>query len=340
MIKKICGALFAVAIFACTISGSLEAQSCTGHLYFDRYDFQNGSPNGKTGCYWIGPSSVGFAAEYACWESTCRATGWCPKCNNHAGEPINLTNGNTYIEETDVRVLGLGGGLALDRVWNSMWPTVLINFQTGMFGLNWRSTYEERVFAGSGAYSGYMLYLRADGGLWIFSWTGSTWQLSAPASVAATLTQNGTQTWTLAFQNGEQRIFNYSSGSLSSIKDRNGNTTQLSYDGTNRLVTVTDPVSRTLTFTYGSSFPNLVTGVTSSVGISLAYSYDSQQRLTEVTKPDLTTISFTYNAQSLITAVTDFQGKVLESHTYDANGRGLTSSRANGVEAVTITYPQ
>jgi YD repeat-containing protein len=58
-----------------------------------------------------------------------------------------------------------------------------------------------------------------------------------------------------------------------------------------------------------------------------------------VTEPDLTTITFTYNSQSQITTVTDSNGKVLESHTYDSSGRGLTSSRANGVEALTITYP-
>jgi YD repeat-containing protein len=86
-----------------------------------------------------------------------------------------------------------------------------------------------------------MVYLRADGGLWVFAaGTGSTWNLSAPVNVIATLTKNGTQSWTLTFQNGEQRVFSYSSGSLTSIIDRNGNTTQLSYDGSNRLVTVTE----------------------------------------------------------------------------------------------------
>ncbi len=219
-----------------------------------------------------------------------------------------------------------------------MWPTSVSAFQTGLFGPNWRSTYEERVFAGSGVYSGYMVYLRADGGVWVFSANGSTWNLRAPASTTATLTQNGTQTWTLAFQNGEQRIFSYTSGSLTSIKDRNGNTTSLSYDGSNRLITVTDPASRTLTFTYGGSTGNLVTSLTSSVGVSLSYTYDTQGRLIQVTEPDQTTVSFTYNSQSLITAVTDSQGKTLESHTYDTKNRGLTSSRANGIDAVTITY--
>jgi len=186
-----------------------------------------------------------------------------------------------------------------------------------------------------------MLYLRADGGMWVFTPNGSNWSLASPASSVATLTQNGTQTWTLAFQNGAQRIFNFSAGSLTSIKDPNGNATQLTYDATNRLTTVTDPVSRTLTFTYGNSnFPNQVTSLSSSVGISYSYSYDTQGRLSQVTKPDLTAVSFTYNAQSLITAVTDSQGKTLESHTYDSKNRGLTSARANGVDAVTITYPQ
>ena len=42
----------------------------------------------------------------------------------------------------------------------------------------------------------------------------------------------------------------------------------------------------------------------------------------------------------MITAVKDSQGKVLEAHTYDSAGRGLSSSRANGVESVTISFTQ
>lgn len=340
MIRKICCGLFILGVLLCGLNNPLAAQSCTGMFTIVRFEFLNGLNLSQSGCYWIAPSSVAGDYLVGCWLNNCPPPGWCPDCSGaDAGHPINLTNGNTYIKQTDVRIPGLGGGLGLERTWNSMWPTSLSGFQTGMFGPNWRSTYEERVFAGSGAYSGYMLYLRADGGLWVFSANGSTWNLTAPAKVVATLTQNGTQTWTLAFQNGEQRIFSYTSGSLTSVKDRNGNTTSLSYDGSNRLITVTDPASRTLTFTYASSFSNLlVTSLTSSVGISLSYSYDSQGRLSQVTEPDQTTLTFTYNSQSLITAVTDSQGKTLESHTYDTKNRGLTSSRAGGVDAVTIVY--
>jgi YD repeat-containing protein len=344
VIKRICVALSLFLALECVLSSPLAAQSCGGKLVTQRWDWPNPIP---TGWFYFGPYPAPFSYLIASWGASCPPVGYCPtSCSDGnagipgAGAPINLTNGNTYVQENDVRIPGLGGGLTLERTWNSTWPTAVSGFQTGMFGPHWRSTYEERVFTGSGEYSGYMVYLRADGGFWVFSANGSTWKLAAPANHIVTLTQNGTQTWTLAFQNGEQRVFSYASGSLTSIVDRNGNTTQLSYDGSNRLATVTDPASRTLTFTYGnSSFPNVVTGVSTSVGISLSYSYDTQGRLNQFTKPDLTTVSFTYNSQSLVTAVTDSNGKTLESHTYDSNGRGLTSSRANGVESVTISYP-
>jgi YD repeat-containing protein len=166
---------------------------------------------------------------------------------------------------------------------------------------------------------------------------GSAWGVSSPANVSATLVQ-GASYWTLTFKNGEQRQFNLTTGLLTAIIDRNGNTTQLAYDSSNRLVTVTDPASRHLTFTYANGGSTLVTGLSSDVGLSLTYSYDAQNRLSQVTNPDLTTVTFTYNTQSLITSVTDSAGKILESHTYDSSGRGLTSSKANGVEAVTVSY--
>jgi YD repeat-containing protein len=182
-------------------------------------------------------------------------------------------------------------------------------------------------------------YARADGSFWSFLFYGSTpaYHLAAPANGRAALAY-GTNNWTVTFENGEQRLFSTASGSLAQIIDRNGNVTQLSYDATNRLTTVTDPVSRHLYFNYGTN-SNLVASVTSDVSLSLSYLYDSQGRLVTVTKPDQTTVSFQYNGNSQITAVLDNDGKTLESHTYDSYGRGLTSARAGGVEAVTVSYP-
>ena len=263
---------------------------------------------------------------------------WCPTCGQggaSAGNPINLTNGNTYIQETDIKLAGLGGGLNLVRTWNSMIPSDEIAYQSGMFGLQWRSTYEERVFSGSGEASGDIGYLQSDGGIWYF-YNGS---LVSPKNEYATLSGNGS-TWTITFHDGSKKIFSNTSGSLTSIVDRNGNITNLTYDLAGRLTTVTDPASRHLYFTYQNGSSLLVTSVTSDFGVSTSYSYDSQGRLTQVTEPDQSTLSFQYNSQSLISSVLDSNGVVLESHTYDSLGRGLTSSRANGVDAVTVSYPQ
>jgi YD repeat-containing protein len=179
--------------------------------------------------------------------------------------------------------------------------------------------------------------MQADGGLWYFLTNGT---LASPQNEVATLTANGTQSYTITFKNGEQRVFDYTSGHLTGIIDRNGNTTSLSYDTGGRLTTVTDAASRHLYFTYGSGSSYLVTGITSDIGVSLSYAYDSQGRLTSVTEPDQSTLTFQYNGQSLISAVLDSNGQTLEAHTYDAAGRGLTSSRADGVDAVTLSYSQ
>jgi hypothetical protein len=59
---------------------------------------------------------------------SCVAVVWCPTCNQlvpAGGQPINLTNGNTYIQQNDVNVPGLGGGLRLDRTWSGICRALL-----------------------------------------------------------------------------------------------------------------------------------------------------------------------------------------------------------------------
>ncbi len=251
-----------------------------------------------------------------------------------AGSPINLVNGNTFIEQTDVSIPGLGGGLRLARRWNSLWPQSQSAVTTGMFGAHWRSTYEESLLLSS---DGTIKYAREDGSFWSLTATHSGWVAVAPANESVLLT-GGTNTWQLKFKNGEVRIFDPVRGFLLSIIDRNGNATQLSYDTMNRLVSVADPAGRHLYFGYGDS-SYLVTSVTSDVGLTLSYAYDDQGRITSLTRADHSTLSFEYDSNSFITAVKDSNGKILEAHSYDARGRGLSSSRANGVEALTVTYP-
>lgn len=294
----------------------------------------NNLVNGVFNCIAFGPWMV--LCDYM--TSNCPPPTICLACllrGENAGKPINVATGDTFIEQNDIKIPGLGGGLSLVRTWNSAWPASQIASSVGLFGPNWRSTYEESVFVGS---DHYIRYSRSDGTYWAFGYGGGGAVPVAPANVKATLTGGNTYT-TLTFQNGEQRHFDNTSGLLTAIVDPNGNTTQVSYDSQNRITTVTDPASRHLYFTYGNlSYTMLVTSVTTDVGITYNYSYDTQGRLIQVTKPDSTTLNYAYDSQSRITSVTDSNGKVLESHTYDSESRGLTSTRAGGVDAVTLTY--
>ncbi len=328
--------LVCVSILAARI---VEAQSCVslpnpGKCY-SPWNVQTGDTyipmTAQCGCNGVSESFT------ACWvrNTECAPSPKRRACCADAGGPIDPATGDTYIVETDISNPGLGGGLIFSRTWNS------ISFEgsapLGMFGLRWTSNFEESVFPGA---DGFMNYLRADGGLWSFGFTGGRlYSVVGPANRTATLTQ-GPINWTLAFENGEQRAFDLTTGKLLSITDRNGNTTTLSYDASYRLATVSDSASRHLYFTYASPGSFLVTGVSSDFGVSLSYTYDPMGRLTKVTKPDLTTVSFQYDSNGYISAVLDNNNKVLESHTYDSAGRGLTTSRAGGAESITVSYPQ
>jgi YD repeat-containing protein len=346
MTKRLMLMFLTIGLFYCASSVPAHGQAnCAAIWNCSWYSFNSGCiptpPQGAYNCVYNGPwAQVCQYASPSCFypgpPPPCCPT--CGRCKNSGGAPVSLVDGNTYIEETDVKIPGISKGLSLSRTWNSKWSADQTSFLVGLFGPNWRSTYEERIFVGGDHYIKYSL---GDGDFWSFAYAGSAYSPVAPGNVSATLTLDSSYThWTLTFQNGEQRIFDYTSGSLTSIIDRNGNATQVTYDSLNRPITVADPGGRHLYFGYANNSSRLITSVTSDVGISLSYAYDSQGRLIQVTKPDLTTLSFTYDSNSLITAVTDTAGKVLESHTYDSQGRGLTSSRANGVESITVSYPQ
>jgi hypothetical protein len=63
--------------------------------------------------------------------------------------------------------------------------------------------------------------------------------------------------------------------------------------------------------------------------------------LTTVTQSDTTSLNFTYDPFFDVTSVTDNYGKILESHVTGKFGCnvGLTSSRANGADALTLSFP-
>jgi len=234
-------------------------------------------------------------------------------CSSCAGNPINVTNGDTWITQHDYSNPGLAGGLSLTRTWNSLWPRLNPPEESGIFGDSWRSNFEERIqLVGSTAY-----YWKGNGSQLVYAYDAldEAYSLIEPLDDQTTLVfdQN---VWVVTQKDGTKRIFSQA-GYLTSIVDRNGNTTTINIDpdNQNRISSVVDAVGRVLTFNYGNpNFPRLCTGISDALGTFTQYQYDSAGRLVQVLYPDGSQYNFQYNdpnSNTLISLVADVQGKTI-----------------------------
>ena len=231
MIRSVLGLLFLVGVLVCTLSSRAASQSgsnCVSPFICGQYSQWDATyfpfpPPTIFNCYEFSFTSYCQVLNANCTAPAGPAENACPCNHGNAGGPISLASGNTYIEETEARLPGLGGRLTLLRTWNSVWPSTQTALQIGAFGPNWRSNFEDRVLVGA---DHYMKYARGDGSFWSFGHNAGVYLAVSPANISATLAQ-GSNYWTIRFQNGEQRLFDNASGKLIDIIDRNGNTTQL-----------------------------------------------------------------------------------------------------------------
>ena len=297
-------------------------------------------PNANRGDYFVLVSPGNWLyITLTTWASATNLGPCDTDCKAQAGAPINVTTGNVWAQQRDYSVPGLGGGLNLVRTWNSLFGATAAYSYAGMFGLYWMSTYEESLTGPDS--NNYLTYWKGDGSSWSFYYNSvlSSYTLASPPNVRAQLVSNPTGGFTLTLADGTKKVFN-GQYLLSTIIDRNGNQTTVAYDSSYRITSVTPPGGGALSFTYGdSNNPWQVTKVQDAVGTVATYTYDSTSRLTQVSFPDGSALNFTYDPNSsMLLSVTDSQGKLIEAHTYDSQNRGLTSTRANGVDSVSLSY--
>lgn len=248
-------------------------------------------------------------------------------CNAHAGGPINVTNGNMYLQQTDYRLPGVGPMIDVTRTYNSMSQRV------GLFGKGWSAAYDESI---SISPANTLRFNQADGrAIYFGSPAGSTGPLvPVVGDFHGRLTQ-GSGGFTLTMKDGSVHQFNLA-GRLGSFADRNGNQTTLAYDTSGHLTSVTDPFGRVLIFTPDSN--GRVTSISDSMGTVAVYSYDSGNTLHSVTYADNSFFEFAYDSSARLTSVKDALLHTVESHTYDGQGRALTSERDSGVEHYDLAY--
>ncbi len=243
------------------------------------------------------------------------------------GEPVNVTNGNMYVEQHDFSLSSLGSPIDITRTYNSQ------SQQIGLFGRGWSTGYD----AGLVVYDSNMVRLNEDDGRATYFGrpVGSSGAYAAlEGDFHGQLIQSGGG-FTLSMADGSSSQFN-SAGKLLTITDRNNNSTTLTYNASGFLSSVTDTFGRVLTVTTNAN--GRVVSLSDTLGTIATYTYGGSSELFSATYADNSAFNFGYDGNFRLTSITDALGNVRESHTYDSQGRALTSEKQGGVERYTLNY--
>jgi len=240
------------------------------------------------------------------------------------GQPVNVSTGNMFLQQGDYSLPSLGPGINIARTFNSH------SQSTGLFGRGWSTSYDQSIVTYGNDLA---RFNQGDGRAIYFGRSGTGAYTDLIGDFHAQIAQ-GTGL-TLALKDGGVEQFN-TAGKLLSMADRNGNTTSLTYGTNGFLSSVTDPFGRVLTVTTNAN--GQVTAISDSLGAIATYAYGGSNELLSVTYADNSAFNFSYDGGLRLATVTDALGNLVESHTYDSQGRALTSEKQGGVEHYSLSY--
>jgi RHS repeat-associated protein len=253
---------------------------------------------------------------------------------------VNMFVGNKTEVATDFS--DSRGHLSLVRYYTSL-P---IPFNSGStLGTRWRHTYQTSVVNTS---SDAVVLNRATGNSYAFTKIGSTWTPDADVQERLVPIMSGSAIVGWRATIPDNRVEQYdASGRLDHIEYPDGDTLQVTYDGSSRVARVADRSGRALVFAYVGW---TLDSVTLPDGKLLKYGYDTQ-RLTVVSyetndsgAPTYSTVEYKYENPvdtMLLTGIVDESAQRYATWDYDSAGR-VTASRLGGltgsIGGVTIVY--
>ncbi len=248
------------------------------------------------------------------------------------GSPVDFTTGMKIEQAADISFGGSLGGVQLVRIYTSDMSGAAV---FGRFGRGTRDNYDVRltgnwVVGGAGRvrmpyeitgrqYS----YTRTDpDGSLVFTNNTRAGQLGDEVRKLS----NGTFEYRFA----ERALLRFnSSGTLTAMVDRNGNTTTLTYTGGN-LTSITDPVGRSVTLTYSGGN---VSSATDPLGRVWTYTYGASGGiggfLLTVTGPLNQIWRYSYT-NARLSSITDPRGNVMKQITHNTAGRVIQQQFADG----------
>ncbi|MEW6172722.1 MAG: glutamine amidotransferase [Bacillota bacterium] len=192
----------------------------------------------------------------------------------------------------------------LGRGWGHNFEARLESLPDGNIDLHWTANRVNRfVYNGTDTYSSLDLATRFD-----------------------TITKHADGSFTLKLKDKSVYEFD-SSGKLVELKNKYGQPVDLSYNADGRIETITEAISgRALTVTY--NVYGLIDSVTDPLGRSVSFSYDGSHNLTRITDAEGHYIDYAYNGDGRIERATDDEGVQIFYNTYDELGRVATQDDA------------
>jgi YD repeat-containing protein len=273
-----------------------------------------------------------------------------PDCGNHVQTPVDLSTGHKLEIMTDVAFGGARGGISLTRIFTNDLsnPSSTVNTR---FGHGMSDNFNIRLFGNYAAGAVRVIlpdqmdgrlftFDSAQGGTRIYKTTATISQLGDVVRWPSDNAQPEYRTKAGTVLRFEQQPGAPQNYRLTTITDRNGNVTTLTYTG-NDLTTIKDAVNRELHLTYvslqdglGGQMRRYVDTVTDPLNRVTRYYYEyksdtARWLLRSVVDPLGFTISYTYNRYNWISSVKDARGnfaKRIEYYYVD----GIVDPRNNG----------
>ena len=233
------------------------------------------------------------------------------------GDPINVSNGNSYQVEVDYQGLP-GTQLHFARYYNSKTA-------------NWTHSYSARLKTSPSK----ALLVNADGRESLFAVSGSTVTASPKELGRLEKTVDG---WRYDSPQNEHLYFN-PKGELTRIERANGTFETLAY-GTNQIV-LSDSLGRSMTLTFNSA--KRLSGLTAGT-LQVTYTYNSAGRMTKAMRTQAgQSRSRSYHYEDTreggwLTGITDERGIRYVTWAFDAQGRATKSELNGGVDRWVFTY--
>lgn len=242
------------------------------------------------------------------------------------GDPVNVANGNMYLEAIDLDVAARGFPIQLVRSYNNQSAVV------GPFGLGWTHNYNMsiRVLTNS-------IEVTDDtGGVYALTRSGSDFVTTL--DLGWRITPDGTD-YVMRNRTGFQWKFG-SGGRLRSMTDTNGNQASFTYDAAGRLTTATDAAGRQFAFSYDAR--NRITAVQDPTGRRVSYTYDAGDHLVSFTNVAGNRTSYTYEtgavADQNLNSITDAEGNI-SKFVYYADDKVFKTVNPAGGEMVMFYLP-